>query len=192
MFLKPQILNSLMKKAYKARLTVGQTEDGWIYLAGMTWEAGIRKEFIPKRTMGDIVALAGKIPDPGERLAITKEGNTPEEGKTRVYEEMFDKDTLTVTDLLLVGTTGTIQRILQDENTGEIYIVNNVFVNIVDNGLIDEERGEYAAGDPFYSVSGILWKNNVCKLRAGFRMDSKNDKILRELQGADITPEIPG
>lgn len=38
---------------------------------------------------------------------------------------------------------------------------------------------------------GILWKNNVCKLRAHFRTDDKNIKVLKSLKGVDITPEVP-
>lgn len=194
MFLRPSTLNALMKKAYKSGLAVARTEDDWIYIAGSYWEISIKKEFIPKRTMGDIIALIGELPKPGERFTATKEGNQIEMELTlRVKDELFsEKDTLTITDVILVGTSGTIQRLLQDEATGNIYAVNNAFVAIVDNDLIDKDKGEYSVTEPFFNPAyGILWKNNVCKLRAHFRLDDKNNKVMDNLKGVDITPEVP-
>lgn len=194
MFLRPSTLNALMKKAYKGGLAVARTEDDWLYIAGSYWEISVKKEFIPKRTLGDIIALIGELPGPGERFTATKEGNQLEmEMPLRVKDEPFhENDTLTITDVLLVGTGGTIQRLLQDESTGNIYAVNNVFVAIVDNAMIDESRGEYPVTEPFFNPAyGILWQNNVCKLRAHFRSDDKNNKVLESLKGVDITPEVP-
>jgi len=152
------------------------------------------KGIYPKRTLGDIIALIGELPRPGERFTATKEGNQLEmELPLKVKEEPFrENDTLTITDVLLVGTSGTIQRLLQDESTGNIYAVNNVFVAIVDNAMIDEDKGEYSVTEPFFNPAyGILWQNNVCKLRATFRSDDKNNKVLESLKGVDITPEVP-
>lgn len=194
MFLKPGTLNALMKKAYKSGLAVGRTEDDWLYLAGSYWEVSIKREFVSKKTLGDIITLTGELPDPGTRLLSTKEGNQIEmELPLKVNEEPFkEKNILTITDVLLVGTQGTVQRLLQDEQTGRIYPVNNVFVGIIDNAMIDRDKGEYEVQDPFFDpYSGILWANNVCKLRAPFRSDEKNDKVLDNLKGVDITPEVP-
>lgn len=90
------------------------------------------------------------------------------------------------------GTQGTVQRLLQDEQTGQIYPVNNVFVSIINNAMVEEDKGEYTVTEPLFNPSrGILWKNNVCKLRAHFRTDDKNIKVLKSLKGVDITPEVP-
>lgn len=194
MFLRPTTLNALMRKAYKRGLAVGRTQDDWLYIAGGYWEISVKKEFVPKRTLGDIISLTGELPEPGSRFTATKEGNQIEmEMPLSVKDEPFrEDDILTVTDMILIGTGGTIQRLLQDENTGNIYAVNNVFVDIVDNSLIEKDRGEYAATDPFFNPAyGILWKNNVCKLRTHFRSDDKNNKVLESLKGVDITPEVP-
>lgn len=194
MFLRPSILNGLMKKAYKSGLTMARTEDDWLYIAGAHWEISVKKEFIPKRTLGDIIALIGELPSPGERFKATKEGNQIEAGlPLKVNEEPFRRsNTLTITDVILIGTGGTAQRLLQDESTGNIYAINNVFAAIVDNNMIDEDKGEYSVTDPFFDPAyGILWKNNVCKLRAAFRADDKNNKVLHNLKGVDIMPEVP-
>lgn len=193
MFLRPSILNTLMKKAYKSGLTVGRTTDDWLYIAGSYWEISVKKEFIPKRTLGDIITLIGELPGPGERFVVTKEGNQIEMGMPlHVKDEPFCKNNiLTITNVILVGAGGTIQRLLQDEDTGNIYVVNNVFMAIVDNSQIDKDKGEYSVDEPFFNPQyGILWKNNVCKLRAHFRIDDKNNKVLENLKGVDITPGV--
>lgn len=73
-----------------------------------------------------------------------------------------------------------------------IYPVNNVFVSIINNAMVEEDKGEYTVTEPLFNpLRGILWKNNVCKLRAHFRTDDKNIKVLKSLKGVDITPEVP-
>ena len=102
------------------------------------------------------------------------------------------EETLTITDVLLIGTQGTVQRLLQDDLTGQIYPINNVFVSIINNAMVEEDKGEYTVTEPLFNpFRGILWKNNVCKLRAHFRTDDKNIKVLKSLKGVDITPEVP-
>lgn len=77
-------------------------------------------------------------------------------------------------------------------SAGQIYPINNVFISIINNAMIENERGEYSVTEPFFNpIRGILWKNNVCKLRAHFRTDDKNIKVLKSLKGVDITPEVP-
>ena len=59
MFLSTSVLNNLMKKAYKTGLVVARTQDAqgndWLYLAGSYWEVSVNKDFIPKKTLGDII-----------------------------------------------------------------------------------------------------------------------------------------
>lgn len=197
MFLSTSVLNNLMKKAYKTGLVVARTQDAqgndWLYLAGSYWEVSVNKDFIPKKTLGDIITLIGELPRPGERFKATKEGNQIEiEMPMAINEEGFGTETLTITDVLLIGTQGTVQRLLQDDLTGQIYPINNVFVSIINNAMVEEDKGEYTVTEPLFNpFRGILWKNNVCKLRAHFRTDDKNIKVLKSLKGVDITPEVP-
>lgn len=197
MIFSTSVLNSLMKKAYKTGLTIARTKDEheneWIYLAGQYWEVSINRDFIPKKTMGDIITLVGELPKVGERFRATKEGNQIEiEMPMKINEEGFGEETLTITNVILIGTQGTEQRLLQDELTGKIYSVNNVFISIINNAMAEKEKGEYEVTEPFFDeCRGILWKNNVCRLRANFRTDEKNMKVLNNIKGADITPEVP-
>lgn len=195
MFLQPSTLKNLMKQAYRTGLKVARTEDDWIYLAGSYWEVSVKKDFIPKKTLGDIITLTGKLPEPGERFRATEDGNSSEDLEFPYIVQLdgfSPENILTVTDVILIGTAGTPQRLLQDEDTGDIYPVNDVFVSIVNNGMVDEEHGEYRVEFPLFQKDrGILWENNVCRLRANFRSDGKNTKILKGLLGVDITPEVP-
>ena len=117
MFLRKSILKKLMTQAYKDKLTVAMNGEGWLYIAGSYWEVGIKKDFITKETMGDIISLIGELPLPGERFAANKEGNQLEVGrKLEVETEEFEGCyTLTITDVLMIGQGGTTLRLLQDQ-----------------------------------------------------------------------------
>lgn len=193
MFLNPTILNRLMKQAYKNGLRIGQSEDGWIYLGGYYWEVSVKKEFIPKRTLGDIIALVGELPTTGESFLADKNGNQMEMGRTGIADEQRIERPCAVTNIILIGSGGIQQRLLQDEDTGDILLVNDIFINIISNEIVDQEKGEYYVEIPLWDPAyGILWKNNVCKLHAKLRCDERNEKTLKNLNGLDLTPEVEG
>ncbi|MBQ0113856.1 MAG: hypothetical protein KBT03_12060 [Bacteroidales bacterium] len=186
MFLNPNVLKKLMKAAYKEGMIVARDEDR-IYLAGSYWEAEIKKDFIPKETMGDIISLVGELPEDGKRFRASKEGNQYEVGMPIYIHADPEETELEISDLLLVGCGGVIQRLLQDMNTGKVYAVSNVYVHIVDNNWCDEARGEYTVERPFKAGFGIIWQNNVCKFHAYFREDKINETTMKNLQGIDIS-----
>lgn len=188
MFLKPATLNKLMKEAYKTGLKVSRDQDDWIYLAGEYWRVDIKKNYISKRTMGDLIALVGELPEKGTGYTATKDGNQIELLPEFEAGRMDYPGTLEITDMLLIGSGGTTQRLLQDLDTGKIYPVNEVFIKIVSNEEIKASEGEYTVYTPNYHPDlGILWQNNVCRLRATFRRDARNKPILEAIAGANIT-----
>lgn len=186
MFLNPNVLKKLMKTAYKDGLIVARDQDR-IYLAGSYWEAEIKKEFIPKETMGDLISLIGELPEDGKRFRASKEGNQYEVGMPIYIYEKAETVQLEISDVLMVGCGGVIQRLLQDMATGKVYAINNVYVNIVDNNWCDEARGEYTVEKPFKAANGIIWMNNVCRFHAYFREDNMNKITLKNIQGVDIS-----
>lgn len=192
MFLNEKVLNNLMKQAYKSDgLVIAQNEDNWVYIAGRFWEVEIKREYIPKQTLANIIALAGELPEPGERFRSDKQGNQYEiEMLTSIDTKSYTMGPLTITNTLQIGTAGSLQRYLQDTDTGMLYLLNEAFINLRE-GSIDEERGEYVPSDPFYSKSGVLWQNNICRMTATFRHDKKNEKTLDALKGVDLTPSTP-
>lgn len=192
MFLNEKVLNNLMKQAYKSDgLVIAQNEDNWVYIAGRFWEVEIKREYIPKQTLANIIALAGELPEPGERFRSDKQGNQYEiEMLTSIDTKSYTMGPLTITNTLQIGTAGSLQRYLQDTDTGMLYLLNEAFINLRE-GSIDEEHGEYVPPDPFYSKSGVLWQNNICRMTATFRHDKKNEKTLDALKGVDLTPSTP-
>lgn len=192
MFLNEKVLNNLMKQAYKTDgLVIAQNEDNWVYIAGRFWEVEIKREYIPKQTLANIIALAGELPGVVERFRADKQGNQYEVGMPMSIDARYYRmGPLTITDTLQIGTNGTVQRYLQDTDTGMLYLLNEAFINL-SKGSIDEEHGEYAPSDPFYSKSGVIWQNNICRMTATFRHDEKNKKTLEALKGVDLTPSTP-
>lgn len=192
MFLKRSVFKQLIKQAYNQRLKVALRNDGWYYIAGEYWEVCIKDGYIDKETLGDLIALTGELPRQGERFEATPEGNQLEiEWSSDISAAVFTKGPLCITDTLQIGTAGKIQRFLQDYGTGDLFLLNNVFISLVNPKSINLDKGETAPEGPFYHpFEGVLWKNNVCMLRARFRYtDSKNAKIMESLHGVDLIPE---
>lgn len=48
MFLRPSVLNSLMKKAYKSGLHLAMNTDGWVYIASDYWSISVKKNSYQK------------------------------------------------------------------------------------------------------------------------------------------------
>ena len=68
MFLNPKILKKLLKEAYKHRTLYLACKAESLYIAAGYWEMEFLKEYIPKETLGDIVALSGMLPEDGHRF----------------------------------------------------------------------------------------------------------------------------
>lgn len=190
MFLSNGILKKLMKQAYKKGLVVAQTEER-VYLAGGYWEMDVRRDYLPKQILAQIIELAGELPEVGQRFSATKEGNQIEEFMTREVDTYEFKDSIEVTKLILIGKFDTAQRILQIP-AGDVFIINNAFVEIADNANVEESRGEYAVTKPLYNaVKGILWQNNVARFHASWRIDEEHERLLSEITQIDLTEDVP-
>lgn len=87
MFLNPKILKKLLKEAYKHRTLYLACKAESLYIAAGYWEMEFLKEYIPKETLGDIVALSGMLPEDGQRAFEQK--YTREE-----FMKMFGKNYL--------------------------------------------------------------------------------------------------
>ena len=191
MFLKTNLLKRLMKQAYAGGGLVVARRGDWIYLSGSYWEVEVRKRYIPKKTMGDLISLIGELPEDGERFRAEKGGNQMEiEMPIGISTDFFDPENfLAVTDLILLDENGAEQRILQDADTGSLYLINNLFVDMVDNKCVEEERGENGVLDQpvFHPKLGVLWDNGNCRLHVLFR---DPEELLESLQGIPLIPEV--
>ena len=191
MFLKTNLLNRLMKQAYAGGGLVVARRGDWIYLSGSYWEVEAEKKYISKKTMGDLISLIGELPEDGERFRAGKDGNQMEiEMPMGIDTDLFDlRNRLTVTDLILLRQNVVEQRILQDADTGTLYLINNLFADMVDNKCIEEGKGETGVLDQpmFHPKMGVLWDNGHCRLHVLFR---ESEKILESLQGIPLIPEV--
>lgn len=82
-------------------------------------------------------------------------------------------------------------RILQNPKDGEIVLINEKFVNMIDNTVIDYENGETQVEGPLTSrkIQGVFWRNNIMAMHVYPRIDDHNMKLLRFLETFDITDE---
>lgn len=181
MFLNNGILRKLMKQAYKSGLAVAQTEER-VYLAGNSWEMDVRRSFLPKEILAQIIELAGELPEIGERFSATKEGNQMEGGLLRMEVSATEYNRQAyVTGLILLSADGVHQRVLQDRAARKAYLVNDVFIQIADNLNLEESRGEYRVTAPIYCERGILWMNNAARFHAYWRADEAHEQLLESL-----------
>lgn len=188
MFLSNSIIKRLMKQAYKRGLIVAQTEARY-YIAGSYWEMDVKKEFLPKQILAQLIELAGEVPAEGTRFSATKKGNQLEtELPCAVNVEGFD-EIIEVTNLVLLNG-GVAQRLLQHETTGDVYIINNAFIAVADNAAVMEDQGEYRVEKPLFNKSrGLLWQNNVARFHASWRSDENHERLLAEITQIDITED---
>lgn len=192
MFLKQNVLNRLMKEAYRTeRLSIADTKDEyrkeWIYISGGWWEAEVEKGFIKKETLGNIIALAGELPEENERFAVGKAGNQLEIGKTMtIDDEGFDEE-IKITNVELTDLYGMTLRVLQDPATGQMYTVSKIFVDIIDDTIIEREKGEEFWREVLFEQKrGVLWKNDVCKFRMVFCEREQSKEMLERMKGVNL------
>ena len=80
-------------------------------------------------------------------------------------------------------------RVLQDPNNNHIEIIQEQFIEMIDNTVIDYDGGETQAEGPLYDPSGIFWNNNAMALHV---MPGKWDKmknLIDFLEGTNIAAE---
>ena len=190
MFLRANILKRLMKDAYKKSNFVMADNIKAIYISGGYWEVEIDKEYVPKTILAEIMEIAGCLPEMGKRFEVTKDEVKEVEGRDSVHMPMV-KRRINVTDIVIVAKDGVSQRVLQDEDSLDIMLINDVFIDIIDNKSIDYDNGETQAEGPFHDkLTGIYLWNNVMKFHALHRWDEKHQHITEYLSSIDLN-EIP-
>lgn len=193
MFLKKTILKKLLKQAYKSKNgLVIQRSGEWIELIGEHWRVSIVKSHIPKEILGEMIALVGELPERGQRFNASKEGNQIEINTGWIFpeEEFVDQDGVyVITNTYQEDTTGTLQRILQDEDTGKLGFISNTFALLLD------ESEAFEAGESFpekatYKNKMVYWRNEYCRLQVFERVSEYNKVAKEALAGIDLRFEI--
>ena len=194
MFITSTGFKRLVNEAYKgAGLLVGNDGDGY-YISGSYWVIWIRNGMIPKKELASIIELTGGLPEMGEAFRATKMGNQYEIPWREACDAMNNarscNDAMEITPLIL-DQTWQQARILQNPDNGTIVLINERFVDMIDNTVIDYENGETQAEGPLISgkIQGVFWRNNIMALHVYPREDEGNRKLLGFLETFDIMDE---
>ena len=186
MFVKMSILKRLMKEAYKTGLVLANNGEA-IMIAGTYWQMEIKRALMPKELLAAIIELAGALPDAGERYICDKGGNQKEFGKPMEINPEGCEAEYIVTNVTLLSGTGTEQRILQNYGTGDIELINEVFIDLIYKAEKDlsmpEPEGPYCRPGMC-----VLWDNGLMRFKAYLRHDDENEEMLKELSNVDLTP----
>ncbi len=191
MFLRANILKRLMKDAYKKSSLVVADNVKTLYIAGGYWRVEINKEFVPKTILAEIIELAGELPEPGKCFIATSDGNLETYGGLHSITTSAAKESVEVTDVIILSEHKTAQRVLQNPETSDILLVSNVYIDMIDVKSIDDKNGEYAPDGLHYSKeAGVFIWNNTMKFQVHTRCDDKHKHITDYLGSIDLN-EIP-
>lgn len=192
MFITSSGFKRLVNEAYKGTgLHIGNDGGGY-YISGGYWVIWIRNGMIPKKGLASIIELTDGLPENGEAFRATNTGNQYEIPWREAYDAMNNArscdDVMEITPLIL-DQTRQQARILQNTDNGTIVLINERFIDMIDNTVIDYENGETQASGPRISrkIQGVFWNNNIMALHVYPREDEKNRKLLGFLETFDIT-----
>ena len=187
MFLKSTIFKRLLKEAYSGPGLRLHNDGEGMYIGGNYWGAWVKNGRIAKKELGAIIELTGELPETGKGFLATKGGNQYEiwesvmrdvMGNARNYKRKPD-----VTKILIRTKQGTLARVLQDQGTGEITLLNEVFINLIDEKVV--EHGEsFPTGPLTGDVAGVYWFNDIMAFMA-LPVDleySKTRKLIEDLE----------
>lgn len=190
MFFKISTLKKLLKQAYKTSgLTVGQDQDGY-YIFGGYWGVWINAEFLTKETKAAVIELCGDLPEEGQLFKAIK-GEAPQyeiEQKELfalplIFKECSQNYKVTC---LLERQDETLAHFLQDEDSGQVRAVNEIFMELIDKKAIDSKKGETEPVGPktLIGSKAFYWGNNVCYLAAYEREAKEEDEKMWETLSA--------
>jgi len=164
MFLNISKFTSLVKKAYKTRLTIGDIDNGLLIMAPR-WGVWIRTEFVPNKIKAIVMELAGELPEYGEVFEISKANPDPQivEGQSlRSVLEAAGKadESLTVTSLVL-NTLDRDVRLLQHKNSILTGIPEEQF-QMINKYAIDYDIEGEPTGPCCIDYGGLIyWYNSI-------------------------------
>jgi hypothetical protein len=197
MFLKSAAFKKLIKEAYNGPgLKVGNDGAG-IFLSGGYWVIWIKVGKIPKKELAAIIELTGEIPESGQGFSSTKAGNQYEIVESSLYRAMENarqcNTFLDVTNLSIHAPNGVMSRILQDPGSRRIFLINEKFVEMIDNTEVDYDGGETATeGALIGKYAGVFWFNNIMALHVMCREDENAKNIIDYLEQIVIGGEPGG
>lgn len=192
MFITTQGFKNLIKEMYKAKkLYIANDGEGYT-ISGWYWDIWIAHGWIPKKELAAIIELTGELPAAGAAFTASKNGNQYE------LEFLGEKDTmqlawhcdmeLDITPIVLKYDTGQQARVLQRQDNGKIVLINERFMDMINNGVVEYGKGESQAEGPFIhpEKTGIFYRNDTMAMRIMPRIDDKNIRLLEYLEEFDV------
>lgn len=187
MFLKSSIFKRLLKEAYSGPGLRLHNDGEGTYIGGSYWGVWVKNGRITKKELGAIIELTGELPETGKGFLSTKGGNQYEiwesvmrdvMGNAQKYKRMPE-----VTKMLIRTKQGTLARVLQDRDTGEIMLLNEVFISLIDDKAVEQQES-FPAGPLAGDVEGVYWFSNIMAFMA-LPVDleySKTEKLIGNLE----------
>lgn len=172
MFIKANDFKKLINKAAASSWGLHVKNDGAaIWLSASSWKIWILRTEIPNQQLGDLIALGGMLPDPGDAVCIQRDTQ---------QVEMFETEPMSAMDLykqcnVRYYVTRTVvwedgyQRVLQADDRGFLPIcVDNDMVAAVRPEVIRLDRHEDLPDGPMvikdpgnsYHSLVVCWANN--------------------------------
>lgn len=192
MFITSQGFKKLINEAYKGvGLNVGNDGEGY-YISGGYWVIWIMHGWIPKKELASIIELTGEMPEPEEGFKATKAGNQYElpwhEAYAAMTHAMECEEYMEVTPMTLKYKNGQQARILQNPVNKTIVLIGERFIDIVDNTVVEYDKGEFQAEGPMISgkMQGVFWRNDTMALHVCPRTDDENKRLIGYLEAFDI------
>lgn len=212
--------NRLATAAYRGAggLWVMNTGEAWQF-GGARWRIWIMQDFLPKKCLGKIVELAGKLPGRGEAFVVDKEGvryEAPGPAVKSAKISFDESDTFYEPTRLILSNTEP-NRVLQNDGKALVFVPEKFYAMISANYL-DIKNGEGPIMGPkanesdyWRAVEGICWATDKmaiafcpapsddtkreAALLEGWHITRVNETSKAEGQGADpiqVNAEILG
>lgn len=168
MFIKQNVLERLLKEAYKGSglhiaHTISDTDEPIYVIASGRWVIWVGKEWLTKEAKAAIIKLCGDLPSIGEGYRAVKDYDNQYEIESKYDAALagYGKCGQEVRKTKLSINSGI--SVLQSP-TGEIYYIDKRILDMVDYSSIDTEEGEREPVGPYLSEDkrALYWRNNVC------------------------------
>lgn len=192
MFITTQGFKNLIKEMYKAKkLYIANDGEGYT-IKGWYWSIWIGHGWIPKKELAAIIELTGELPAAGEAFKASKDGNQYElelPGEKDAMQLALHCDMkLDITPVALKYDKGQQARILQRQDNGKIVLINEKFMDMIDNTVVEYGKGESQAEGPFIhpTATGVFYRNDTMAMRIMPRTDDKNIRLLEYLEEFDV------
>lgn len=193
MFIKSAGFKKLIKEAYNDNaLRIGDDGTG-IYICGGYWAIWVRKGYIPKKELAAIIELTGEMPEEGKGFRSSKGGNQYEILESVFFDVMGNAKNCeryaNVTTLLINTQTRVLERVIQDPANNKVYVINEKFIEMLDNTCINYNVGEMEAEGPLLGpLEGVFWKNNTMALHVLCR-EEKQKELIQHLEKVVIAKD---